>query len=101
MERGTEVQLDAGQLEELRPEGASEDGVTVADDGTWDAVKPHDLVKKRPCHRCRRVWVLKRDEMRVHGEAVDEREYDGLAAHPGKPLDEFHRSVLPHRRWNR
>ena len=48
MERGTEVQLDAGQLEELRPEGASEDGVTVADDGTWDAVKPHDLVKKTP-----------------------------------------------------
>jgi len=40
--------------------------------------------------------VAERDEVCVLGEAVDHREYDGLAAHLREALDEVHGDIRPY-----
>ena len=75
MERRTEAELDAGQLEELLPKGAGEHGIPVTHNGARDSMEANNLIEERPCNGGRRVGVPKRDEVRILGEAIDDREH--------------------------
>jgi len=46
------------------------------------------------------VGMPERNEVRVLGEMVDDRQYDGLAAHPREAFHEIHRYVRPDAVWN-
>jgi hypothetical protein len=63
-------------------------------------VEPHNAVEEGAGDGRCGVGVAERDEVRVLGEAVDHHEYDGLAAHLGKALDEVHGDIRPHLGWN-
>jgi hypothetical protein len=39
------MELDAGEVEELLPELASEDRITIVDDGAWHAMEAHNLIE--------------------------------------------------------
>jgi hypothetical protein len=95
-----QLQLYSGHGEELRPKFAGEDGISVADYGAWNHVEPHNVVKERPHHRRRRAGVPERNEMCIRGEAVDDRQHNGLAIDVGETFHEVHHHVSPHRRWN-
>jgi hypothetical protein len=43
-------ELYVGELEQLCPERAGEDRTVIADDGAWNAMKPHDLVEEGARH---------------------------------------------------
>jgi len=38
-------------------------------------MEANNLIKERPCNGGRRVGVPKRDEVRILGEAIDDREH--------------------------
>ena len=46
MERGAHPQLDAGELEDVPPDAASEHRIVVADDQHGEAVEPDNVVKE-------------------------------------------------------
>ena len=95
MEGGAHAQLDARHLEEVPPDVASEDGVTVADDRRREPVKPDNVDEERTRNRGRRVGVAERYEVGVLREAVDHHEYDALAVHLGESFNEVQRNVSP------
>ena len=92
-----EAKLDAREVEQLRPECAGEDGVPIADDGTWNAVEAHNLVEEGTRHRGRRVGVAEGDEVRIFGEPVDDGEDDRLAADARESFHEVECDILPYR----
>jgi hypothetical protein len=53
-----------------------------------------------PCYGCRRVVVVKRDEVHILGEEVDHREHHRFVVDAWKRLDEVKCDVSPNRRWH-
>jgi hypothetical protein len=96
VEGSTHAQGDASHLEEVAPHMASEHRVSVTDDGRRKPVQPDNAIEEGTDDGGRSVGVAKGDEMRVHGEAVDHREYDGFPANLGQTLDEVHGDIRPH-----
>lgn len=50
MEHGAHLQVDAGKLEQVTPDVASEHRITVADNGLWNAMEPDNLMEERLGH---------------------------------------------------
>jgi hypothetical protein len=97
VERSAHPQLDAGEGEQLLPERAGEDGVTVADDGARNAVELDNVVEERLGHRYRSVRVAQRDEVGVLGEPVHHCHDHRFAPNAQKALHEVDGDVCPHR----
>jgi hypothetical protein len=70
VERQASAQFRAGEPEQLFPECASEDWVTVTHDGLWHAMKPDNVVEEGLGDHRGGVGVAEGEEVCVLGEPV-------------------------------
>ena len=101
VERRAHQELDSGAAEQITPDVTCEHGVTVADYGLRDAVKPHDVLEEGSGHGRSCIGVAKRNEMCILRETVDHREQDTLAMDLGQRLNEVEGDVSPDARGDR
>jgi len=94
-----EMELHAGKGEELHPQSASEDRVSVAHNGARKPVESDDVVEESLGDGEGRVRVAQGNEVDHLGETIHHHDHDRLAADLGEPLHEVHRDVAPHGRW--
>jgi hypothetical protein len=97
VEGKAEPQHGAQHSEQFLPEVASEDGIPIADNGVWNAMEVHHLIKERLCHRQCYIRMMQHDEVCVFGETVDHDHNHHLATHLRKTLDKIHGSVSPNK----
>jgi hypothetical protein len=93
MEGHAYFQCDAGELEQLPPDVAGEDGalsVTMDSDNPWRCTMSWKNTWATDCIR-----VTERDEVCILGEAVDHHQDDTLAMNLGQCLHKIHEDIHP------
>jgi hypothetical protein len=89
--------LNAGQLEEIAPHVSSEHRIAVTDNRRRKSMEANNTFEESLSNGEGRVWMAQRNEMRILGEAIHDRQDDALAINPWEALNEIHRDVCPHR----
>ena len=74
---------------------ASENGVTITDNGLWKTMKANNIVEECSCDRCSSVRVSKGNEMGKLRESVYHCENDTFAIDFQKAFDEVKRDIGP------
>jgi hypothetical protein len=89
------LQADTGELEQLALEVAGEGGITVTHYGAGQSMEPNDAGEECTGHRCRRVGMAERDEVRILRKPVDHHEDDRFATNLRECLNKIHGDVCP------
>jgi hypothetical protein len=82
-ERRAGAELGAGEVEQLRPHVAGEDGTPIAHDRRRDAMEPNDATEECLGDGRRRIGVAESDEVVVFGES--DHQITDLPTTFGKP----------------
>ena len=68
---GGAVGTDAQEVQQTPPKMRSENWITIADQGVWQAVGPDHMLKKKSCHVRRRHRFCRSNEVCLFCESVD------------------------------